>query len=42
MTVTVEDIAARAGVSLSTVSRVLNDRGVVAPATADRVKEAMR
>lgn len=41
MAVTVEDIAARAGVSLSTVSRVLNDRGPVAQATAHRVRQAM-
>src|SRR5699024_8730095 len=41
MTVTVEDIAQRAGVSLSTVSRVLNERGPVAEATARRVRAAM-
>ena len=41
MSVTVEDIAERAGVSLSTVSRVLNDRGPVADATAQRVRTAM-
>ena len=42
MTATVEDIAQRAGVSLSTVSRVLNGRGSVAAATADRVRAAVR
>lgn len=41
MTVTVEDIAQRAGVSLSTVSRVLNDRGPVAESTVRRVRAAM-
>lgn len=41
MSVTVEDIAERAGVSLSTVSRVLNDRGPVAESTAQRVRTAM-
>lgn len=39
---TVRDVAARAGVSLSTVSSVLNNPDRVAPATRARVQEAIR
>ena len=38
---TIKDVAAEAGVSLKTVSRVLNDEGSVAPATAGRVLTAV-
>ncbi|MFE1665337.1 LacI family DNA-binding transcriptional regulator [Microbacterium sp. P02] len=38
--VTISDVAARAGVSLSTVSRVLNDNPTVDPVMADRVRAA--
>jgi LacI family transcriptional regulator len=37
-TITIQDIAEAAGVSVSTVSRVLNDKDDVAPDTYDRVK----
>ncbi|GLW31490.1 transcriptional regulator [Actinoplanes regularis] len=39
--VTVRDLAAHTGLSIATVSRVLNDRSNVAPATRDRVLRAM-
>ncbi|WP_228929514.1 LacI family DNA-binding transcriptional regulator [Roseibium aggregatum] len=39
---TVHDIAREAGVSLSTVDRVLNGRADVRPKNAERVKEAVR
>jgi LacI family transcriptional regulator len=39
--VTVRDIAARAGVSIATVSRVLNDQAHVAPETRDLVHRAI-
>ena len=38
---TIEDVATRAGVSISTVSRVVNGRYGVAPATLDRVRAAV-
>ena len=38
----IADVAARAGVGIATVSRVVNDRGTVAVATRDRVLEAIR
>lgn len=38
----VKDVAARAGVSLGTVSNVLNSPDRVSPATRDRVERAMR
>lgn len=38
--VTIADVAAHAGVSLSTVSRVLNDNPTVDPVLADRVRAA--
>lgn len=40
-TVTIKDIAARAGVSISTVSRVVNQSVRVDPATEERVHEAI-
>lgn len=39
--VTIQDVAKAAGVSVSTVSRVLNDRVDVAPDTYDHVKEVI-
>jgi LacI family transcriptional regulator len=39
---TVRDVAATAGVSIATVSRVLNGRGNVAPETRELVERAMR
>lgn len=38
----IADVAARAGVGIATVSRVLNERGNVAPSTRERVLEAIR
>ncbi len=38
---TIRDVAARAGVSIGTVSNVLTDRRPVTPEMADRVREAM-
>lgn len=38
----IADVAARAGVGIATVSRVLNERVNVAPATRERVLEAIR
>ncbi len=38
---TIKDVAAHAGVSIATVSRVLNDRSAVRPSTADKVLAAM-
>lgn len=38
---TIYDVASRAGVSAATVSRVLNQRGTVAPDLADRVRAAV-
>ncbi|WP_299039142.1 LacI family DNA-binding transcriptional regulator [uncultured Pseudokineococcus sp.] len=39
---TLADVARSAGVSQPTVSKVLNDRGDVAPETRDRVQQALR
>ena len=39
---TIKDIARLCGVSVSTVSRVLNDRPDVSPAVREAVLEAMR
>jgi DNA-binding LacI/PurR family transcriptional regulator len=38
----VKDVAARAGVSIATVSRVINDRGVTRSETAERVRAAIQ
>lgn len=38
---TITEVASRAGVSIATVSRVLNDKGNVRPATVERVAAAM-
>lgn len=38
---TIKDVAQRAGVSIATVSRVLNDSSTVRPSTAQKVTEAM-
>jgi DNA-binding LacI/PurR family transcriptional regulator len=38
----IADVAAFAGVGIATVSRVLNDRGSVAPATRERVRQAIQ
>ncbi len=42
MAATIADVAARAGVSTATVSRVLNSTGRASPATRDRVRTAAR
>ena len=39
---TLTQIAGRAGVSIATVSRILNDTGRVAPATRQKVLQAIR
>ena len=39
--VTIEQVARRAGVSVATVSRTLNNSPAVKPATAQRVREAI-
>lgn len=39
---TIKDVAQKAGVSISTVSLVLNNRGYVSPETRDRVLQAMQ
>jgi LacI family transcriptional regulator len=41
-TVTIHDVAKAAGVSVSTVSRVLNDKDDVAPETYERVQKVIR
>ncbi len=41
MSATMKDVATRAGVSLGTVSNVLNHPGLVAPKTANRVRAAI-
>jgi LacI family transcriptional regulator len=41
-TITIQDVARAAGVSVSTVSRVLNDKDDVAPDTYRRVQEVIR
>lgn len=41
MDVTIEDVARKAGVSVSTVSRILNDKPDVAQSTRQRVKQVM-
>lgn len=42
MSTTIKDVAARAGVSPATVSRVLNDRPGISPQTRERVLQAAR
>ena len=39
---TLHDVAACAGVSIATVSRVLNGTGIIRPETEARVREAVR
>jgi len=39
--VTISDVAARAGVSTTTVSRVINNKGEITPETRTRVQQAM-
>ncbi len=41
MATTIDDVAKKAGVSIKTVSRVLNDSSKVSPKTAQKVREAM-
>lgn len=40
--VTIKDVARHAGVSVATISRVLNNSAVVSPETAEKVNEAIR
>ncbi|HST38071.1 MAG TPA: LacI family DNA-binding transcriptional regulator, partial [Conexibacter sp.] len=40
--VRIKDVAAKAGVSTATVSRVLHDNGYVSAAARERVEEALR
>ena len=42
MAITIRDVAREAGVSVSTVSRVLNDKDDVAPETYERVRDVIR
>ena len=38
----IKDVAIKAGVSVSTVSRVMNNRGYISQATKDKVFNAMK
>ena len=38
----ITDVAQRAGVSVTTVSMVLNGKGRISPATAERVQQAIK
>ncbi|MEJ2330755.1 MAG: LacI family DNA-binding transcriptional regulator, partial [Gammaproteobacteria bacterium] len=40
--ITIQDVARTAGVSVSTVSRVLNDKDDVAPETYEKVRDVIR
>jgi len=42
MRTTIRDVAAMAGVSINTVSRVLNDKGEVSPETRDKIQVAIK
>ncbi|MBQ5430796.1 MAG: LacI family DNA-binding transcriptional regulator, partial [Lachnospiraceae bacterium] len=42
MPVTIHDVATEAGVSVSTVSKVLNNKKAISQPTRDRVREAVR
>ena len=42
MAVTIRDVAKAAGVSVSTVSKVINGWSTISPATAARVQDAIR
>ncbi|GAA3333020.1 hypothetical protein GCM10020331_095420 [Ectobacillus funiculus] len=41
-TITIYDVAEKAGVSISTVSKVLNETGSIAEKTRQKVRETMR
>ena len=42
MGTTIRDVAKLAGVSASTVSRVLNHKSVISPETSEKIRKAMR
>ena len=42
MEATIKDVAKLAGVSVATISRVLNNSAVVSPETAEKVNEAIK
>ena len=42
MEVTIKDVAKLAGVSVATISRVLNNSAVVSPETTEKVNEAIK
>ena len=39
---TIKDVAAEAGLSVGTVSRILNNRGYISPKAREKVESAMR